>query len=151
MNSGKAARLQDQSGQSLAELVLIFPVLLILVFGIIEVGLAFQTHQAVTNVAREGARVSTLTDASDKAVRETVVDRLRASGLDPDQAEIVLACDGEEGGLCTGPDRSGRSSRVSVAYPYRFFMIGGLSRLISGDGEDFGVVALSARTIMVNE
>ena len=151
MNNGKVAKLRDRSGQSLAELVLMSPVLLILAFGIIEFGMAFQTHQAVTNVAREGARVSSLTDASDEGVREAVANRLRASGLDPDQAEIMLACDGEEGGLCTGPDRSGRSSWVSIAYPYEFFMMGGLSRLIGGDGEEFGVVAISARTIMVNE
>lgn len=151
MDRDRLSKLRDRSGQSLAELVLISPVLLFIAFGLIEFGTAFRTHQLVTNVAREGARVSTLQDASDQRVMEAVDERLRASGLDPDEAEVVLGCDGQDGGLCVGPTRAGRSSRVSVTYPYRFVVLGGLSRLAGGDGSSFGEVRIAARTVMVNE
>lgn len=151
MDRGRLTKLRDRSGQSVAELVLISPVLLFIAFGLIEFGGAFWTHQLITNVAREGARVSTLTDTSEERVLEVVDERLRSSGLDPEQAEVVLSCDGQDDGLCSGPDRGGRSSRVSVAYSYRFIVLGGLSRLTGGDGSAFGEVKIAARTTMVNE
>jgi Flp pilus assembly protein TadG len=54
------SRVRDRGGQALAEFVLVVPILLLLVFGIVEFGLAFRTHQIVTNTAREGARVAVL-------------------------------------------------------------------------------------------
>ena len=46
------------SGQALAEMALILPILLLLVFGLIEFGTAWRDYQVITNAAREGARWS---------------------------------------------------------------------------------------------
>lgn len=47
---------KSSQGQALVEFVLILPILLILVFGIIEFSLIFYDQAIVTNASREGAR-----------------------------------------------------------------------------------------------
>ena len=44
------------SGQELVEFALVFPVLMLLVLGIIEVGRIMYSYNAIANAAREGAR-----------------------------------------------------------------------------------------------
>jgi hypothetical protein len=143
-----------KAGQALAEFVLVVPILLLLVFGVVEFGLAFRTHQIVTNTAREGARIAVLPSTTNNQMVEDVVEgRLANSGLDPDVAVIELSCDGTAGSLCFGSDRFGRLSEVAVEYPYRFFILGGLVRWACGDGcaGSFGTVQLRAASSMRNE
>jgi len=150
---GRSANGNARAGQALAEFVLVVPALLLLVFGIIEFGLAFRTYQIVTNTAREGARAAVLPSDNDDATIEQVVrDRLAASGLDPDQAEISFSCDGVEGGLCTA-SRTGRESGVIVSYPYRFLVLGPLMAATCGAncGDRFGEIFLEATSVMRNE
>ncbi len=47
---------KSEKGQSLVEFALILPILLLLVFGIVEFGRAFNTYLIVSNASREGAR-----------------------------------------------------------------------------------------------
>jgi Flp pilus assembly protein TadG len=152
------ARGRRDAGQSLAEFVLVIPIFLLLVFGVVEFGLAFRTHQIITNTAREGARVSVLPDARENEVLEVVIGRLESAGLDPDEAGITFSCaegDGsnESEGLCEGTDRWGMLSVVEVTYPYRFFILGGLVRWACGSGcdEGFGTVTLRTVSTMRNE
>lgn len=144
--------LGDRAGQALAEFVLVIPVLLLLVFGIVEFGLAFRTHQIVTNSAREGARVAVLHTSDDARVVGVVEDRLRSSGLDPAAATITLRCDGEGESLCTG-SRAGRLSDVEIEYPYQFFVLGGLVRWACGPGcgDAYGTIQLRTASSMRNE
>ncbi|MEX2532300.1 MAG: TadE/TadG family type IV pilus assembly protein [Gemmatimonadota bacterium] len=146
------SRLKDRGGQALAEFVLVVPVLLLLVFGIVEFGLAFRTHQIVTNTAREGARVAVLPTGDDAGVIDVVEDRLSSSGLDPAAATITLRCDGAGETLCTG-DRAGRLSDVEIAYPYQFFVLGGLVGWVCGAGCDdgYGTIQLRTTSSMRNE
>ncbi len=46
-------------GQSLIEFALLLPVLALIIFGVLELGRAFFAFIAITNAAREGARVYT--------------------------------------------------------------------------------------------
>ncbi len=50
----------SDSGTSLAEFALILPVLILILFGIIEFGIAFNRAQAVEAAAREGGRLASL-------------------------------------------------------------------------------------------
>jgi len=49
-------RLKRQSGASAVEFALILPILLLLVFGIIEIGFVLFDKAMITNASREGAR-----------------------------------------------------------------------------------------------
>src|SRR5262245_19797674 len=77
MASLTTPRRSNQRGQAVIELALTLPLLLLVVFGIIDFGFMFQRYESVTNAAREGARLGILPstlgyimprDAEDRAV-----------------------------------------------------------------------------------
>lgn len=49
--------IRDKRGQSLVELALVIPLLIIVLFGIIEFGRVFHSYLIITHASREGARV----------------------------------------------------------------------------------------------
>ena len=60
MASLTPTRRSNQRGQAVIELALTLPLLLVVVFGIIDFGFMFQRYESVTNAAREGARLGIL-------------------------------------------------------------------------------------------
>ena len=56
---------KSEKGQSMVEFALVLPLLLILLFGILEFGLIFNSYLTITHASREGARIASLggTDA----------------------------------------------------------------------------------------
>jgi Flp pilus assembly protein TadG len=73
-------RLRDQRGASAVEFALIAPVLILLAFGIVEFGRAFQVQATLSAAAREGVRLMALQNnpATARARAESV-----ATGLNP--------------------------------------------------------------------
>ena len=55
MNS-MTRRLKSQRGAELIEFALIFPLLLLVLLGIVDFGFLFQRYEVLTNATREGAR-----------------------------------------------------------------------------------------------
>ena len=49
-------RLKNQSGASVVEFAFVLPLLLVIVFGIVEFGTLLYNQQVITNASREGAR-----------------------------------------------------------------------------------------------
>ena len=151
---GRAGR--GESGQALAEMALVIPALLLLVFGIIEFGSAWRAYQVVTNAAREGARRAVmpnagLVDPTEPAVLQIVEDVMTSGGLDFQEDYVTFACDGAEGSLCEGS--RGAAEEVRIDYPYDFVFIGPLADLacVGCDGGGFGTVTLSASSVMRSE
>ena len=67
---------KDQSGQGLVELILVFPLLLLVLLGIIDFGRVYFAYVTITNASREGARYasscpSDLVEIKNRVVRET--------------------------------------------------------------------------------
>lgn len=54
--------LTHKSGQALVEFAVVFPLIIVLLFGIYEIGIALSVQQTITYAAREGARVGALTN-----------------------------------------------------------------------------------------
>jgi len=54
----------DDRGAVAAEFALVLPMLVLLVFGIVQFGLTFQRQEAVHAAAREGARIASLPSTS---------------------------------------------------------------------------------------
>jgi Flp pilus assembly protein TadG len=77
------ARRSTERGQAVIELALTLPLLLVVVFGIIDFGFMFQRYESVTNAAREGARLGILTSAGYTATeaQNRAISYLTASGL----------------------------------------------------------------------
>ncbi|MFZ3171746.1 MAG: TadE family protein [Carboxydocellales bacterium] len=60
-----------ERGQAMVEMALVLPVLILLIFGIVEFGRVFNAYLIVTNAAREGARAGVV-GVSDSIIHQTV-------------------------------------------------------------------------------
>ena len=75
------SRWRDKNGAIMVELAISILLLLLIVFGIIELGFAFFTKAMVTNAAREGARYAVTVDANDSSIKQRVKDYLTGAAL----------------------------------------------------------------------
>jgi Flp pilus assembly protein TadG len=74
--SGRRSR-----GQSLTEFALILPILLLIIFGVVDFGRAIYAYNAVSNAAREGGRTAIVNQtASD--IRSRAIQQATALGID---------------------------------------------------------------------
>ncbi len=115
-------RTGDTRGQSLVEFVLVFPILIILVFGVIDFAMAVRSYVALTNATREGARYGSVGNPLGASVTScvgqsntTVVGRVctAVEGLDKSQMTVTPSCDP----ACD----PGSSLHVEASYQYDFF------------------------------
>lgn len=92
----------------MVEFAIILPVLLLLVFGIIEFGRAHNTQLTLTHAAREGVRTYAITQ--DQAQGETTA-QLAATTLDPVQMTIAVT-----------PCVIDQPTSMTISYPFQFFI-----------------------------
>jgi hypothetical protein len=59
-----------QEGASTVEFALIVPILVMLIFGLFQFGIAFNNYLAITHAAREGARLAAVGKYDEATVRE---------------------------------------------------------------------------------
>lgn len=78
MLRGLRKRFKSEKGASSIEFALILPVLVMLMVGIFEFGMAYSNYIAITHAAREGARLAAVNQFSEELVRE------RAYPVNPD-------------------------------------------------------------------
>ena len=130
---------RSDEGQAVVEFALIVPVLLVLVIGVFEFGRAWSAHQAVTDAAREGARIAVIADPAitEDSVRTVIRSALSGASLDGQLAVIELS------GVNAA---TGEPARVAVRYPYQFSMLTKLQGINGG-----GAVTLGTAFVMRNE
>ena len=128
-----------QRGQALVEFALALPLLLLLVFGVLEFGRAFKIKIVLTNAAREGTHYFMYDKADYLAgsfpkTTETVVTEALNSGivLDPSRVTVFCFIDSNDNGVAdssetvpsaaganckgNGPDRSTVVARVTYDF-----------------------------------
>jgi Flp pilus assembly protein TadG len=105
-------------GQSLVEFAIVLPVCLMVMFGIVDFGLAFDASIGISNAAREGARAGTTQPnaaAVDARVRQT------AGRLNNTRLTVSVTCRTAAGAACAGGLAgavSGTTLVVTVSYAY---------------------------------
>ena len=118
-------------GAAAVELALLLPVLLLLVFGLIDLGRALNAQITLTQAAREGARLAALSQAN-------VVSRAQAAATGLSGVTVtVTAC--PSGGATA-------DATVQVSYPFTFITpLGAIARLFgsSGPGSSLTLTATS--------
>ena len=107
----KTAR-KSRSGIAAIEMALLLPLLLTLVFGMIEYGSLFWRAQQVANAARNGARRGIMAGATASNVTTAVDQTMLASGLGTTNYTVVLT-PANPASLA-----SGGSFTVKVTVPY---------------------------------
>lgn len=142
-----------ERGQSLVEFVLALPILLVIVFGIIEFASAWRTYQVITNIAREGARFGVTPRPDQAAVDSRVTTLLSQSGLasGPPTTTITYYCNGVAGGLC-GPLSTGSDETVQIDYLHQFVVLGPVLDLMClGCGTSYTTITLTSQSTMRQE
>lgn len=74
-------------GQSLVELALVLPVLIIILFGILEFGRIFHSYLVITHAAREGARLGVISKDVDQ-IKQKVLDVSTGITLELDDINV---------------------------------------------------------------
>ena len=90
-----------EHGASAVEFALILPLLVVLVFGIIEFGLAFTRSQAMQAAAREGGRVAAI-GLSAQDVQDAVRDAVGPVGID--SGDVAVCIDDGTATVCSNGD-----------------------------------------------
>lgn len=121
--------MRNQRGQSLVELAIVLPILLLLLLGIVEFGRVYSVQLMLDNASREGVRLGVV-GASD----EQIVAKVR---------EIIMGVDDELYVVIITPTvkRSGDPLTVEIRYDHSFFVP--LFSSLSSEG-----ITLTARSTM---
>ena len=103
-----ASRGARDDGAALMEFAVVLPLLLVLLFGIIEAAWAFNQQLEVRHGAREGARLVAVNEGTDSAIASAVCDRMHFSG---DEANTTVT-------ISTAGSSIGDTATVSIVAPY---------------------------------
>jgi Flp pilus assembly protein TadG len=119
-------RLRNERGAALLETAITVPIILLISVGIFEFGRAYQVQQVLTNAVREGARVAVIEGTSDAQVTKIVSDYMTSGNLpiDPTDPPTITV-------LRSEPFAGTTAAKVSVLFPYKFMVIGGVVKLVA--------------------
>ncbi len=134
-----------ERGSELIELAIVLPILLLCFAAIIDFGFLFQRYEAITNAAREGARIGSLPNYTVSDVQNRIASYLAASGLAGGPTPYVNL-------TATRTLPSGQTIsvvEVVVWYPAGMTYLGPIAGLIGGGGH--GSMMLRATSIMRSE
>jgi Flp pilus assembly protein TadG len=96
-------RTRNEDGAAAVEMALVLPILLLLVFGIIEFGFIFNRYISVTHAAREGVRLLALGVDADTAIEKaeaatgdvvdaSVSDKITCTTAELPDEEVQMQC-----------------------------------------------------------
>ena len=106
----------SEDGQTAVEFALVAPILIVLLLGILQIGIAFNHYLAVTDAARAGARkaiVARIAGATQADIEASV----RSAAVDLDQSQLHVV-------VSAPPWASGGDVTVTVTYPYSISLLG---------------------------
>jgi Flp pilus assembly protein TadG len=114
-NRRKTISFRAQKGQTMAEFALVLPLLALLLFGVIQFGIAFNNYITLTDAVRAGARKGAvgrhLADPKGSVVAQV---RAAATSLKPSDLAIDVQSTWQPG----------EEVRVEASYPYSISLLG---------------------------
>jgi Flp pilus assembly protein TadG len=117
-----------ESGQTMVEFALILPTLAILLFGVIQFGIAFNNYLTVTDAVRAGARAGAVARHLPADERESsVTAKVMASAENLDTSQLAVSVSVSPGW------ETGADVTVSASYPFDIDLLGMV--VASGDLE----------------
>jgi Flp pilus assembly protein TadG len=104
-----------EHGQAVVELAIVLPILALLLFGILQLGITFNHYLALTDAVRAGARAAAVSrhDANPVATTEA---KLRAAAPDLKQSDLDVTVDSTWA--------PGTPVTVTATYPYDIDLLG---------------------------
>lgn len=112
----KLFRQDREKGQALTEFALVLPVLALLLFAILQLGVVFHQYVNITDAARAGARQGAVSRHLGTDAATAVEDRVRESAGDLDQSKL--------GVTVSSTWQQGEDVTVTTTYPYDIDVLG---------------------------
>src|SRR5258708_11479947 len=122
----KDGHIGSERGQAAVEFALIAPVLIVLVLGVIQIGIAFNHYLTVTDAARAGARtaiVARFTGIGSRDIDTAV--RNAASSLDQSQLKVVATDPTDPTWTTAGTDVGGTGTHPYALHLLRIVVASG--------------------------
>jgi hypothetical protein len=98
----------------MVEFTLVLPVLLVVLFGIIQFGIAFNNYVALTDAVRAGARIAAVSRFSSTPGADTTSRVKSSTDLDPSKLNVTV----------TSTWVRGDDVVVAATYPYSISLLG---------------------------
>ena len=136
----RGRRWGSERGAELIEMVVVTPLLLLLLFGIIDFGFLFQKYVVLTNAAMEGARVGMLPGYTNADAQVRATTYAAAGGVQGTVNAVATPVTVPGAGGGTWP-----AVRVTVTHLYTYPYIGPIMGLFNGS---FSSVTLTASSTM---
>ena len=108
-------------GAAVVEMAVVAPLLLTLVFGVMEFGWSFMVHETITNTARECCRLATLQGSTDAEVYARFIEAMSGTGVNVTTDMITIN---------RSPDVDNPVVTISIAVPYSEVSITGLASFL---------------------
>ena len=99
----------------MVEFTLVLPILLVVLFGIIQFGITFNNYISLTDAVRSGARTASVSRFSSTPVADTIA-RVKSSSGDLDPTKVIVAV--------TSTWVHGDDVVVTATYPYSISLLG---------------------------
>ena len=132
-------RAKNDDGASTVEFALVVPVLILILFGIIEFGILFAQQLSLNSGARQGARAGVVGDKSCSAVATSARSASESIGIDTATITVTSSVDGS---TCSGDSKPceghrGDALTVSLTYPgsIEIPLFGSVGVTLRGKGE----------------
>ena len=110
----------NEPGQEAVEFALLLPVLVLIVFGVLDLGRAFHAAITITNAARVGARYGMVYPSDEPGIIAATIAEAEGSGID-------LNDDGVVDDIQVGcPEGCGQGLAIRVTVVYTFTLITGV-------------------------
>jgi Flp pilus assembly protein TadG len=106
---------KSEQGQSITEFALALPILALLLFAVIQFGVAFNNYVTLTDATRAGARKAAVGRQSTSPVGDCQT-AIRSSAKDLTQASLIPTC--------TSTWQPGADVTVTATYPYKISLLG---------------------------
>jgi Flp pilus assembly protein TadG len=108
--------MKNEQGQTMTEFALVLPILIVLLFGIIQFGIAFRNSITLADAVRTGARTAAVNrTATDPAGAATAAVISAASDLDTAKVKVTVS---------PTPWTQGGDVTVQATYPYEISILG---------------------------
>jgi Flp pilus assembly protein TadG len=111
----KRAAFRSERGQSMTEFALVLPLMVVLLFGIIQFGITFNNYISLTDAVRAGARKGAVARHLSNPNQATV-DQVRKAATDLKAADLAITV--------TSSWNPGDEVKVSASYPYAIKVLG---------------------------
>jgi len=129
--------MRSERGAELIEFALVFPMLLLLVLGMVDFGFLFQRYEVLTNAAREGARMAVLPGYTTADVQSRVCNFVQGGGIPitgtcPSPSNPVIPAPSDV--TITLPSGATVSAkRVTITYTNSYLFIGPIVAMFGGN------------------